>query len=702
MARKDEFLEAQEDGSDAVGRFYSKMARMILHQWGPDLPIDQDGPIVAPALDSVCANAGAYSDSETEEKHKLLRKKLGQWFRHTFRDRAKSTTSTHQDIINDVLNAMHDVAVERPKKVSALATYSRRFYNSKLKKSFDAEWNKIKSSTPASARISMCHAYITDAFNNESPELRAEIEKESEDDYNKALKRYRESEAWQPHTAEEYAQAMENSPQILLPIVDAIAQRFGVYVAIMLSGPMSDGKIGLRSVHSTTVGGKTTKIWPEVDVEGFSAAEASVTTYAKKFFSKEECAARKVGLNDDELFQINKDLKDLADLEEDETETTPANAPTLANTIHCLTTNRSRIAGDGSRATNRSRIAGDGSRPPIDPVLLEMEAGPPIDPVLLEMEAGKAGDTVEGNGKDGSGTAVQQELCQRSAESQVNKDAPDTTTSSPNMSSPPEVSEPAQSTSPLAVQVPVTIEVPAEVSATIRGASPLAVQVPALIDPSPMPAEQVPALVAPHPIPASPTRNESITGAHALTPPSNDEMLYQALDLEMIPAENYVIRDGLAYLQGKEWGIGWKNCLNAWYEFEKSRGFLRDGGRLTPMSRPEIYSTWLKAHRPCVDQKVDTAFASEFLGWWNQLKSLTEPDEDSDADFSTIDKSGANGLFLVMMGLAWWGEKLDEFDRRYDGKGSWAYTVRDVMGMFAHLMSLQTGTAKASKPPSKR
>ncbi|KAG6823614.1 hypothetical protein H0H92_009674, partial [Tricholoma furcatifolium] len=350
-------------------------------------------------------------------------------------------------------------------------------------------------------------------INNKSPELCAEIEKEAEDDYNEALMRYREGDAWQPHTAEEYAQAMDNSPQILLPIADMIAEQFSVYMAIMLCGPMSDGKIGLRS----------------------AVVKLKAKTY--QMLAKEECAARKAGLNEDELFQ--KDLEDLQDFEEDAAQTTLADTPTPATTPSPVNT------------SSPASVAAS-------------TALPLIDPVLLEMEAGKAGGTVEGNSRSGGGKAVQQELCKGSAESQVNKDAPDTTMAPPDMSTSnenpsavvaliPEVSEPARGTSPLAVcvsaptdpspmsavQASVTIEVPA----MIHCASPSVVQVPAPIEPSPMPALQVPAPIDPSPMPASSTHSKSMTGA-------------QTLALEMILPENYIICDGLAYLQAKEWGIG--------------------------------------------------------------------------------------------------------------------------------------------------
>jgi hypothetical protein len=40
--------------------------------------------------------------------------------------------------------------------------------------------------------------------------------------------------------------ALEDSASTLIPLADAVSQRLGMYVVVMMVGPLSDGKIGIR------------------------------------------------------------------------------------------------------------------------------------------------------------------------------------------------------------------------------------------------------------------------------------------------------------------------------------------------------------------------------------------------------------------------------------------------------------------------
>jgi len=72
----------------------------------------------------------------------------------------------------------------------------------------------------------------------------------------------------------------DNSPNTLILFADAISQRLGVYVAVMMVGPLSDGNIGVQSIHLLTNGGCTSKMWPKSDPKGFGEAEKSLQGYS--------------------------------------------------------------------------------------------------------------------------------------------------------------------------------------------------------------------------------------------------------------------------------------------------------------------------------------------------------------------------------------------------------------------------------------
>ncbi|KAG6914898.1 hypothetical protein DXG01_014666 [Tephrocybe rancida] len=171
-------------------------------------------------------------------------------------------------------------------------------------------------------------------------------------------------------------------------------------------------------------------------------------------------------------------------------------------------------------------------------------------------------------------------------------------------------------------------------------------------------------------------------------------------DLELIPIDNEAMCEGIAYLMVKEWGTVWEDLVQALFEFEKSCGFLRDDGRLAVNDRPERFATWMKAHRSLNWQEPTYAvYPNEFVSWWRHLKSLTEPAEGSNANFTSLCKSGTNDVFLVVLGLVWWGDKIKEIRRWYDAVESWLAVICDVILMLVHLASM---LVTSRKPVSKR
>ncbi|RDB24451.1 hypothetical protein Hypma_008435, partial [Hypsizygus marmoreus] len=292
-ARKDEFLAAHEAGHDAAGRFYTKVACLWLLKYGYDLPLAEDIEADVPDPTDDLANApldfdglDAEEDERRTKVFKVLKNKLGQWYRHRFK---VATTST--DGVKEILNSMHDMSATRPRKPYAVDYYSSKYYEKRVKAKFDDLWNQ--SSFRPTARIAMCRDFTARCWEEEPQEFRESVEKELEEEYQQALQEYRNGKAWLPQSAEEYDRAMEDSPQMLIPFADAISQRLGVYVAVLMVGPTREGRIGLRSIHSTTVGSCIHKTWPEADPDGFFMVERSITAYGSRFFSKQQCEARR-------------------------------------------------------------------------------------------------------------------------------------------------------------------------------------------------------------------------------------------------------------------------------------------------------------------------------------------------------------------------------------------------------------------------
>ncbi|KAG6805003.1 hypothetical protein H0H92_001196, partial [Tricholoma furcatifolium] len=79
-----------------------------------------------------------------------------------------------------------------------------------------------------------------------------------------------------------------------------------------------------------------------------------------------------------------------------------------------------------------------------------------------------------------------------------------------------------------------------------------------------------------------------------------------------------------------------------------------DDGRLSTDQRPAAISSWMRGKRRWVDVEIDDGFATAWLAWWSGLK------EGGDTNIAKLAKGGANGLLLVVIGLAWWGNEVDD------------------------------------------
>jgi hypothetical protein len=131
-------------------------------------------------------------------------------------------------------------------------------------------------------------------------------------------------------------------------------------------------------------------------------------------------------------------------------------------------------------------------------------------------------------------------------------------------------------------------------------------------------------------------------------------------------------------------GLGdeWLNVIRAWAKFEGKlvygagmpgkKGYLpatktdaSGDGR-----RPESVKWWIQCHRlvkviPAVNTDLEV-FQGETIGWWKSInpewrKSADEflpiARYDDEEGWGGMMKAGPNGMFLVMICMAWWGKR---------------------------------------------
>ncbi|KAF8223553.1 hypothetical protein L208DRAFT_1381414 [Tricholoma matsutake] len=222
-----------------------------------------------------------------------MRMHIGNWYQHRY----KKVASTSGNKVQEILQSMHKMAAAKhPKKCAAINLYSDHYYKTCMKEKFNKLWATASQTLPGSACIQMCKTFIDECWKKEQVEFREELEKETEEKYKAEMKALQNGMAWAPQTAEEYYQAMEDSASTLILFADAISQHLGVYVAVMMVGLLSYGKVGVQSVHSSTAGGCTEKMWPEYDLAD------------KTLVAKAQCNAQK--LNPDEVPQVPDGIGD--------------------------------------------------------------------------------------------------------------------------------------------------------------------------------------------------------------------------------------------------------------------------------------------------------------------------------------------------------------------------------------------------------
>ncbi|KAF8222049.1 hypothetical protein L208DRAFT_1382029 [Tricholoma matsutake] len=228
---------------------------------------------------------------------------IGNWYQHHY----KKVASMSGNKVQEILQSMHEMATAKhPKKHAVINLYSDRYYKTCMKEKFDKLWATASQTLPRSARIQICKTFIDECWKKEQVEFREELEKEMEETYKAEMKAFQNGMT-----------AMEDSASTLIPFADAISQHLGVYVAVMMVGPLNDGKVGVRSVHLSMAGGCKEKMWPEYDCEGFSAAESLLTSFANLFFCKvadktlvvkAQCNRQK--LSPDEVLQVPDGIGD--------------------------------------------------------------------------------------------------------------------------------------------------------------------------------------------------------------------------------------------------------------------------------------------------------------------------------------------------------------------------------------------------------
>lgn len=237
---------------------------------------------------------------------------------------------------------------------------------------------------------------------------------------------------------------------------------------------------------------------------------------------------------------------------------------------------------------------------------------------------------------------------------------------------------------------PQNIEIPLP-----HGTTPIAHSVPNTSSPQhPIPPPQ--RLVSPGVLNQTPSVPLPQPARPPQPPPRQPAAITEAVVLDDVPQS---ARTAFAAVlnTADAWGSAWAACVAAFVALESLHGFDLKEYRLPSVLRPIQYKQWITAKRasdwiPSVDTPT---FSTSWLAWWAEIQPPGRIEEGGITLSTTAEgllwqklaKTGPSGMFLVLVGLAWW--------RRLGGAEDveWLNAVLDVEWALHQVL--------ASSPPAK-
>lgn len=217
----------------------------------------------------------------------------------------------------------------------------------------------------------------------------------------------------------------------------------------------------------------------------------------------------------------------------------------------------------------------------------------------------------------------------------------------------------------------------------------------------------------------APDMNASQSPTAGTPPPFNDNSRPSSpspqLSIIDIPSKARATYDAVLK-DANRWGSVWVGCLQAFVAFEQEAGFSTQDNRLPTKFRPKEFSEWFKIGRKTSGSGWDgfcngnpDDFVSGWKLWWSDIQPEARKEgvggalsKDPDIDWGVLRKPGANGIFLVLVGLLWWRFRLED-----DTDGTtlpvWENSVKDVTWVLGCLKNTyrrtddNTGTNKITK-----
>ncbi|KAK7050136.1 hypothetical protein R3P38DRAFT_3173198 [Favolaschia claudopus] len=280
---REDYIAALE--TKRPGKFYTAAAHAYLKKYGYNTPwegdLEEDEEVAADVDPDEDVDSLSPEEGELRAKYlAVLRSRIGVWFNGRSFKR---------------LFDKKELEPPPPVKARILNYYSHHFYAERIKPRVVSRLAALSRMDNPPAVIKVRNQVTKEAWLAETPEFRAEVMQALEKEHEASKQAYETAMSGDtPSTPAEYNVALSNAAFYLQPFADAIHDRFGMNVAIMLCGPIADhgGNIEVRSVHAGFSNGLVPRIWTEYDRAGFDSAQRSFVAFTHQCFTEEECRAR--------------------------------------------------------------------------------------------------------------------------------------------------------------------------------------------------------------------------------------------------------------------------------------------------------------------------------------------------------------------------------------------------------------------------
>ncbi|THV01600.1 hypothetical protein K435DRAFT_793210 [Dendrothele bispora CBS 962.96] len=148
-------------------------------------------------------------------------------------------------------------------------------------------------------------------------------------------------------------------------------------------------------------------------------------------------------------------------------------------------------------------------------------------------------------------------------------------------------------------------------------------------------------------------------------------------------------------------GPQYTDLLIKWTEFERHHLWKRANGRLATSKRPLFITEWISGGRypprykgPRFEGDFVHRFSAEMREWWKLLQSWTPLNLDGgNGNWTSLNKSGINGWFSMVVGVKWWGQSLKGLQGEEQNRFTqdWIRIIGDATAALEELLRFLKG-----------